>query len=151
MNKSKNIDILEEHTTPLEGEIVKPSKVSIHPKRNIKSTRGTDIKYKKFAKAYQETGRARASAIMAGYSPTSAHTTASRLLKNEKVLAILNKNVEKAEGVLVTIMSDENERSADRMKAATEILDRTIGKPIQRTEQISVNITVETMLQNEAS
>lgn len=143
--------ILEEHTTPLEGDIVKSPKVQVKPKRLVKSTKGTEIRYRRFAKHYNETGNGTKSAIAAGYSPLSAAQQASALLKNPKVLELLNKNVEKAEGVLVTIMSDEAEKSSDRIKAATEVLDRTIGKPVQRTETVSVNITVETMLSSDVS
>lgn len=144
-------NILDNDSEPLEGEIVKSPRVNIRPKKNVKSIKGTEIRYRKFAKAYQETGNGTKSAVIAGYSPRSAAQQASVLLKNQKVLALLNKNVEKAEGVLVEIMSNEFERSGDRIKAATEVLDRTIGKPIQRTESVTVNITVETMLDSGAS
>jgi phage terminase small subunit len=125
-------------STALEGEIVKPSKSKPNPLRDM------PLKHRKFVKYYKETGNGTNSAKLAGYSPTSAHVTASRLLKDSKVLAVLHDSVEEAELVIKELMQSENEET--RLKAAKETLDRTIGKPIQRSESVSVNISVESML-----
>lgn len=117
-----------------------------HKDKIVKSVRITDLplRQRKFIKNYKETGKKRDSAIKAGYSEHSAHTTANRLLKNEKVLSILNSAVEEAEGVIRGLMQSDDEKIA--LAASREVLDRTIGKPVQRSESVSVNITVESML-----
>lgn len=102
------------------------------------------LKQRKFIKAYIESGNGTRSAIKAGYSERSASTQASRLLKNERVLSILNDSVEEAEGVIRGLMSSESEAIA--LQAAREVLDRTVGKPVQRSESTHINITVESML-----
>lgn len=121
----------------LEGEIVKRPKVSHKPTK-------LTYRQKKFIKSYIETGNATKSAKLAGYSAHTAHVQGSTLLHNPKVLAILNDSVEEAEGVIRELMHSNNEEI--RLKSAKETLDRTIGKPIQRSESVSVNITVESML-----
>lgn len=127
----------ENNTKPSEGEIVKRPKVS-HKLSNL------PLKQRKFVKYYKETGNGTKSAKLAGYSEKSAAVQASRLLRNEKVLAILNDSVEEAEGVIKSLMQSDDEKV--QLAAAREVLDRTIGKPIQRSESVAVNITVESML-----
>jgi len=127
----------ENNITPLEGEIVKRPKAT-HKLSNL------PLKQRKFVKYYKETGNGTKSAKLAGYSERSAAVQASRLLRNENVLAILNDSVEEAEGVIKSLMHSEDEKV--QLAAAREVLDRTIGKPIQRSESVAVNITVESML-----
>lgn len=126
------------NTTTLEGEIVKRPKVAHKPISKL------PLKQRKFVKYYKETGNGTKSAKLAGYSEKSAAVQASRLLRNENVLAILNDSVEEAEGVIKSLMRSDDEKV--RLAAARETLDRTIGKPIQRSESVAVNITVESML-----
>ena len=122
------------------------SKTRTQKGNNVKRSELQDmpLRQRKFVKAYKETGNGTKSAIQAGYSEASAATQASRLLRNEKVLAILNSAVEEAEGTIRSLMQSDNE--AIRLAASKETLDRTIGKPIQRSESVNVNISVETML-----
>lgn len=49
-----------------------------------------------FADHYLMTGKARESAIAAGYAPSGAHTQANRLLKNVSVIAYIEAHKEKA-------------------------------------------------------
>jgi phage terminase small subunit len=128
-------------TQPIEGEIVVKNN---SPRISHKPISKMPLKQRKFVKYYKETGNGTKSAKLAGYSPLSAAQQASALLKNPNVLAILNDSVEEAEGVIQELMRSENE--GIRLKAATETLDRTIGKPIQRSESVNVTISVESML-----
>jgi phage terminase small subunit len=102
------------------------------------------LKRRKFIQNYIETGKKRDSAIKAGYAEVSAHVTANRILKSDKVLSILNDSVEQAEDTITDLMSDEN--PAIRLAASREVLDRTLGKSVQRSESVRVNVTVESML-----
>jgi phage terminase small subunit len=128
------------NTVAVEGEVVK------RPKSSNALMRELPLKQRKFVKYYKETGNGTKSAKLAGYSGVSAHTTANRLLKNEKVLHILEDAVEEAQVVVESIMRNRDNHPKLRLEAAKEVLDRTIGKPIQRSESVSVNITVESML-----
>lgn len=114
---------------------------------NVKTYRMSDLplKQRKLVKNYMETGKKRDSAIKAGYSEVSAHVTANRILKSDKVLSILNDSVEEAEGTIRELMLT-SDSEAIRLAAGKEVLDRTIGKPVQRSETLNVNITVESML-----
>lgn len=147
MNKSnKNIEEI------AEGEVVQSPyahDTMQDNKENVKSPKKRDLSFKavKFAKNYIEgetMGNGTKSAIKAGYSEASASVQAVRLLKDVRVLAILNENVEQAEATIKDLMYDES--PAIRLAASKEILDRTVGKPIQRRETVQVNITVESML-----
>ena len=89
-------------------------------------------------------GNGTKSAIKAGYSEGSAASQASELLRNPKVLAILNSKVQVAEGVISDLMQSDNENIA--LAAAKEVLDRTQGKSVARSENININLTVEDML-----
>lgn len=59
----------------------------------------------------------REAALYAGYAPKSAHVAASRLIKNDKVLALINGTVEraaKAAGVSVEWVLQRLQENADR-------------------------------------
>lgn len=130
-----------------EGEIVTPNNdTRQYSDDKVKSSGKTDLslKQRKFIKEYMNTGHITKSAIKAGYSEASASSYGSQLLKNPKVLAVLNKNVEGAERAIVDVMNTES--GMTKLAAAKELLDRTIGKPIQRSENVNVNISVESML-----
>lgn len=119
--------------------------------KSVKSSKVNGLTYKQrlFIKAYKEgntMGNGTRSAMKAGYSDNSAHVQASVLLKNPKVLAILNESVEEAEGVIISLMNDGEQAGTTRLAAAREVLDRTMGKAVQRSENVNVNISVESML-----
>lgn len=120
--------------------IVKPSKVQ------GKLT----YKQRQFINEYKKTGNGVQSALKAGYGNGKyqvAASSATALLKNPKVLAVLNDHVEEAELVIASLMHSDNEQIA--LAAAKETLDRTVGKAVQRSENVNINITVESMLNNE--
>lgn len=120
-----------------EVEIVKPSKDKV-------DLRSLPLKQRKFVQYYKKTGNGTKSAKLAGYAESGAHVTASRLLRSDKVLAILHDSVEEAELVVKELLHSDNEDV--RLKAAKEVLDRSVGKSVARTESVAVNITVESML-----
>lgn len=136
----------------IEGEVIE-SNTRTRNDDNVKSSKKQaplkmPLKHRKFVQYYSEgetMGNGTKSAIKAGYSEASAHVQASRLLRNEKVLAVLNSNVEAAEMTISNIMTT-GESDAVRLAAARELLDRTIGKPIQRSVSVHANVTVESML-----
>lgn len=138
----------------LEGEVLEDGFANArkHKRDNVKSSEYSKPTYRQeqFAKNYMSgdtMGNATKSAAKAGYSIDTAHVQGSVLLKNPKVLAILNKNIEAAEQVVVGIMSDTTESGATRLAAAKELMDRTVGKAIQRSENVNINISVESMLE----
>lgn len=135
-----------------EGEILDSSYVHTTQDKdtNVKNPRKTNlsVKAKKFGKNYREgetIGNGTQSAIKAGYSVGSASVTASRLLKDARVLAILNESVEDAESTIRDLMYTA-ESDTVRLAAAKEVLDRTVGKAVQRSESTNVTFTVEMML-----
>lgn len=131
------------NTKQSKAEVVKPF--------NVKAIlRKLSPKQRKWIKYYMETGNQTKSAKLAGYSERSASLQGYRMMKNEKVLMVLNDAVEEAEMVIRGIMNDETAKQETQLAAAREVLDRTIGKPIQRSESVNVNITVESMLDTPA-
>lgn len=135
----------------LEGEIINPLKDTTQDnEESVKSSKKTNPTFRQvmFANNYKEgntMGNGTASAIKAGYSEASAASQASQLLKNPKVLSILNESTELAEKTIKSIMLD-SDSDAVRLAAAKELLDRTVGKAVQRNESVRINITVESML-----
>jgi hypothetical protein len=73
-------------------------------------------------------------------SPSSASMLALRTMKDERVLAILDKHVNKAQDTIVRLLDSDKPDIA--LRASQDILDRTYGKAIQRNENINKNITV---------
>lgn len=141
-----------EDTDVVEGEVLMPGEYNVikDKQENVKIPKKTklSLKAQKFIENYKEgntMGNATKSAIKAGYSEVSASSYGSQLLKNPKVLAVLNESVEEAERVIRDLMYT-SESDAVRMAAAKEVLDRTIGKSVQRSESTQVNINVEMML-----
>ena len=59
-----------------------------------KNENGLNIMQQKFADNYNGEGTGTQSAILAGYSPKTAYSTASRLLKHSEVVQYLNKRKE---------------------------------------------------------
>ena len=140
MNKSSN--------EAIEGEVLDNTMSSNEEK--VKTFRKSKLSYKqrKFVNNYQEgntMGNATKSAVKAGYSEDSAASYASQLLKNPKVLAVLEKSVTRAEDTIIDVM-DNDPSGATRLAAAREVLDRTQGKAIARSESVRVVITPESML-----
>lgn len=100
---------------------------------------------RKFVEYYLQTGKARASAVNAGYSPRGASTTANRLLKNNRVLALMNQvakstlspelGVTKAGvvGMCAKIVCDTNVDVNARLKGLA-LLSRLLGFYTQPTE-----------------
>jgi phage terminase small subunit len=136
----------------LEGEVMDSSYVHTTQSNedNVKNPKSTrlSVKASEFIKNYTEgetMGNGTKSAIKAGYSEVSASSYASQLLKNPKVLSVLNGKVEEAERVISDLMYT-SESDAIRLASAKEVLDRTIGKSVQRSESTNVHITVEMML-----
>jgi phage terminase small subunit len=136
----------------LEGEVIESPYVHTIQDNNdnVNKPRNTklSVKASKFVKNYIEgdtMGNGTKSAIKAGYSEISASSYASQLLKSPKVLAVLNGKVEEAERVISDLMYT-SESDAIRLSAAKEVLDRTVGKAVQRSESTNVHITVEMML-----
>lgn len=145
MNKYNDNDVVE-------GEIVDSAydDTMQQKEQSVKNSRKTNlsVKAKKFIKNYTEgetMGNGTKSAIKAGYSEISASSYASQLLKNPKVLSVLNNAVEDAEGVIRDLMYTA-ESDTVRLAAAKEVLDRTVGKAVQRSESTNVTFTVEMML-----
>lgn len=106
-------------------------------------------------------GNATQAAIAAGYSPKTAHSQASRLLKSVEVQQYLNKTEQnlnkdlrmmfaedavKAYNVLFEIMNDPAAPPKDRLVAAKDLLDRAGYKPVDKVVA-DVGINVEKLLE----
>jgi len=106
-----------------------------------------------FVQEYLRCGNGTHAAIAAGYSENSAESQASRMLKNAKVRAYLDKkeaNLDKdlremfvdeavnAFKVLRTIMNKDDAMDKDRIAAAKDLLDRAGYKPVER---VSADVT----------
>lgn len=132
----------------IEGEVIQHAEHHSRTSKSdvVKSLKSSDLplKQRKFVKEYLNTGHITNSAIKAGYSELSASSYGSQLLKNPKVLAILNNNVEAAERAIVDVMNTES--GMTKLAAARELMDRTVGKAVQRSENVNINISVESML-----
>lgn len=83
----------------------------------------------------------------------SARNSASELMAKPSVQIYLKKHVQMAKRTMVSLAGDDRVKSGDRIKAAQDILDRTLGKAVQRTESenknVNMNIEASTEL-NEA-
>lgn len=96
-------------------------------------------KQKKFADKYLETGNGTRSAL-AAYDTEDYQTAASiaeENLKKPEIIVYLDKHVEMAKSVITEIAQNKDNKPSDRISAAKDILDRTIGKPKERIEQES--------------
>lgn len=137
----------EHENEAIEGEVINNTKTS--KARIVKTSRVSKPTFRQveFAKNYIEgntKGNGTRSAIKAGYSERGAGQQASELLKNPNVLAILHSGVEEAETVIRSLIQSDSE--SIQLAAAKELLDRTQGKSVQRSENVNINISVEDML-----
>lgn len=103
-------------------------------------------KQKKFADKYLETGNGTKSAL-AAYDTEDYQTAASiaeENLRKPEIIVYLDKHVEMAKSVITEIAQNKDNKPSDRISAAKDILDRTVGKPKERIEQDSKqDITVK--------
>lgn len=103
-------------------------------------------KQKKFADKYLETGNGTRSAL-AAYDTEDYQTAASiaeENLRKPEIIVYLDKHVEMAKSVITEIAQNKENKPSDRISAAKDILDRTVGKPKERIEQKSEqDITVK--------
>lgn len=114
-------------------------------------------KQKKFADKYLETGNGTEAVIQAGYNlggkngsktPEQATEVASSIahenLSKPDIVLYLDEHVQMAKNVITEIAQDKENKSSDRISAAKDILDRTVGKPKERIEQnTKQNIKIE--------
>ncbi len=105
-----------------------------------------NIKQKKFADYYIETGNATASYLKAGYEAegNAAEVNASRLLRNAKVLEYIKERNEQLEVEVIAditetkrfwteLLRDENADMKDRLKAS-EYIAKTNGAFVEKKE-----------------
>lgn len=74
----------------------------------------------------------------------TAGKAAHNLMKNPKVLQYMETYAPQAERRIIELTQSENERIA--LDASRDILDRTKGKAIARTESMNVNVSIESFL-----
>jgi phage terminase small subunit len=105
-----------------------------------------NIKQKKFADYYIETGNATASYVRAGYEAegNAAEVNASRLLRNAKVIEYINErnaqldvefiaDITETKRFWTAILRDENAEMKDRLKAS-EFIAKTNGAFVDKKE-----------------
>ncbi|WP_409306068.1 terminase small subunit [Peribacillus sp. SCS-155] len=111
-----------------------------------------------FCQFYVKTQNGTLSAIQAGYSENSAHVTASRMLKTEKIQALIssirNETTEAlraqflsdafvARQIMYDIMNDSEVTPTIRLQAAKDFLDRAGFKAVEKkelTENRTINV-----------
>lgn len=106
-----------------------------------------------FATEYARTGNATQSAIVAGYSESSAYNQGYRLMKNDEVVkkveeikhqmmqdlrSRMSAEASSAFGVLEQIMKNPDAKDADRIKCAVEVLDRA-GYVAEKKVEVSAS------------
>lgn len=69
-----------------------------------------------------------------------ARMSAYQLLAKPEAQIYLNEHVNKAKETIVGLLNDD--KSDIRLRSATEILDRNLGKSTQRVEQTTTGITL---------
>ena len=103
-----------------------------------------NVRQKKFAEYYAQSGNTVQSAIKAGYSEAYANSTACKLLENARVAEYLKSLSEKAskeriltaierQAMLSDIAKKEYENQSDRIKAI-DTLNKMTGEYIDRVE-----------------
>ncbi len=115
---------------------------------------GMTVKQKMFADEYIKTGNAKQSYINAGYSArgNSAEANASRLLRNDKVLAYIKQRNQEIDKDTIADMTEVKEfwtnmlrnRAADpkdRLKAS-ELIAKTNGAFLDRVEHSGSIVTI---------
>jgi hypothetical protein len=73
-------------------------------------------------------------------SVQAAQAKVSQLLAKPEAQLYLNQHVEKAKATIVELL--DSEKDDIRLRASTDILDRTHGKAIQQIQQSTVGITL---------
>lgn len=89
-------------------------------------------------------------AYVEAYGNTNIKTAgkaAHSLMKNPKILQYMDSYAPQAERRIIELTQSENERIA--LDASRDILDRTKGKAIARTESMNVNVSIESFLNEE--
>ena len=71
-------------------------------------------------------------------SRTTARINASKTLTNANVQIYLNKHIDKARNKIVQLIDSEKENIS--LQASESVLDRALGKPVQQTQNINLNI-----------
>ena len=118
------------------------------------TSKKVNLKQEKFVEEYIETGNATQSAIVAGYSASSASVQGSRLLQNKAVAGVikdvkrdiaqeLKDNAHIAYDVLQGIMLDNKVSAKVRSDVASNLLDRAGYKAVEKkvvTGSVSGNI-----------
>ena len=79
-------------------------------------------------------------------SDVTARNNASQLLKKPEAQIYLQKHIDKAKSTVVSLLDSEKEEI--KLRAATDILDRTHGKAVQQVQTtskvLSINIDLST-------
>ena len=71
-------------------------------------------------------------------NPNTAKVEASKLLTKPNVQIYLNKHIDKARNRIVQLIDSERENIS--LQASESVLDRALGKPVQQTQNINLNI-----------
>ena len=107
-------------------------------------------KQKAFADEYLKTGNGTQAAIKT-YKITSknkvwtASSLANQNLKKVDVLAYIKENASIAASVIMELVQDKKTPAAVRLWASKDVLDRAWYKPIEKTQELNLNINVENM------
>ena len=100
---------------------------------------------KKFVENYLKTGNAKQSVIDAGYNVTTdltARTQGSKLLKNEKVWALIESSAEMAQSNMVKLANTAKNEGV-RFNANKDLLDRAGFQPVSKTQSTTINVNID--------
>jgi len=71
-------------------------------------------------------------------SDVTARNNSSQLLKKPESQIYLQKHIQKAKNRIIQLVDSEKENIA--LQASESVLDRALGKPVQQTQNINLNI-----------
>lgn len=91
----------------------------------------------------QQPARSLASIVREVYpnaNPDTARQIAHRNEQNTNIALYNNEQVNDAKTYIHSVVNNENEKTRDRLSAATDVLDRATGKATQRIEQTTTGV-----------
>jgi len=106
-------------------------------------------KQKEFADEYLKTWNGTQAALKAynikNKEWTTAGVIASENLRKHNVLEYLQDNAQIAASVIMELVEDKTTPAAVRLWASKDVLDRAWYKPVERIQELNLNVNVESM------
>ncbi len=116
-------------------------------KKTVKQNHKITPKQKKWADEYIKTGN-KTEASRRTYNVSSDESAGVIWVQNLgklNIIEYLKANSNMAASYMTSVIENPNDSTRDRITAAKDVLDRSWYKPIDKTQDVSVNIQVENM------